>query len=40
MCEKVNFHLHPVIMYGQDHEKRKRYGTSYQSAFELQNIFR
>ena len=38
--KKLTFPLHPVTIYGQDHEKQKRCGTSYQSLFELQNIFR
>ena len=33
-------HFHPVPIYGQDNEKQKRHGTSYQSLFELQNMFR
>ena len=38
--KKLNFLLHPVPIYGQDHEKQKMCGTSYQSLFELQNMFR
>ena len=38
--KKLTFPLHPVPIYGQDHEKQKRCGTSYQSLFELQNMFR
>ena len=34
--KKLTFPLHPVPIYGQDHEKQKRCGTSYQSLFELQ----
>ena len=34
------FPLHTVPIYGQDHEKQKSCGTSYQRLFELQNIFR
>ena len=34
------FPLHPFPIYGQDHEKQKRFGISYQSLFELQNMFR
>ena len=30
--------FHPVSIYGQDNEKKK-HGTSYQSLFELQNMF-
>ena len=38
--KKLTFHLHPVAIYGQDHEKQKTCRTSYQSLFELQNMFR
>ena len=38
--KKLTFPLYPVTTYGQDHEKQKRCGTSYQSLFELQNMFR
>ena len=38
--KKLTFPLHSVPIYGQDHEKQKRCGTSYQSLFELQNMFR
>ena len=38
--KKLTFPLHLVPIYGQDHEKQKRCGTSYQSLFELQNMFR
>ena len=38
--KNLTFPLHPVPIYGQDHEKQKRCGTSYQSLFELQNMFR
>ena len=38
--KKLNFPLHPITIYEQDHEKQKRCGTSYQSLFELQNMFR
>ena len=38
--KKLTFPLHPVTIYGQDHEKQKRCGTSYQSLYELQNMFR
>ena len=38
--EKLTFTLHPVPIYGQDHEKQKKCGTSHQSLFELQNMFR
>ena len=38
--EKITFTLHPVPIYGQDHEKQKGCGTSYQPLFELQNMFR
>ena len=34
------FPLHTVPIYGQDHEKQKRRGTSYQPLFGLKNIFR
>ena len=34
------FPLHTVPIYGQDHEKQKRLGTSYQPLFDLQKIFR
>ena len=34
------FPLHTVPIYGQDHEKQKSCGTSYQPLFELQNNFR
>ena len=37
--KKLIFPLHPVPIYGQDHEKQKSYGTSYYSLFELQNMF-
>ena len=40
IMKKLTFPLHPVPIYGQDHEKQKRCGTSYQSLFELQNMFR
>ena len=32
--------MHPVPVYGQDYEKEKKPGTSYQSLFKLQSIFR
>ena len=32
--------MHPVSVYGQDYEKEKRPGTSYQPLFELQSIFK
>ena len=32
--------MHPVLSYGQDNEKQKSGGTSYQSLFELRNMFR
>ena len=32
--------LYPVPIYGQDNEKQRRHGTSYQSLVELQNMFR
>ena len=35
----LTFALHPVPIYGRDHEKQKMCGTSYQSVYELQNIF-
>ena len=38
--KKLTFPLHPVPIYGQDHEKQNRCETSYQSLFELQNMFR
>ena len=38
--KKLTFLLSPVPIYGQDHEKQKRCGTSYQSLFELQNMLR
>ena len=38
--KNLTFPLHPVPIYGQDHEKQKRCGTSYQSLFEFQNISR
>ena len=38
--KKLTFPLQSVPIYGQDHEKQKRCGTSYQSLFELQNMFR
>ena len=38
--KKLTFPLHSVPIYGQDHEEQKRSGTSYQSLFELQNMFR
>ena len=37
--KKLTFPLHPVTIYGQDHEKQ-RCGTSYQSLYELLNMFR
>ena len=33
--KKLTFSLHPITIYGQDHESQKRWGTSYQSLFEL-----
>ena len=36
----LTFPLHPVPIYGKDHENQKRCGTSYQALFELQNMFR
>ena len=38
--EKLTFPLYPMSTYEQDHEKQKRCGTSYQSLYELQNMFR
>ena len=38
--KKLPFALHPVPIDGQDYEKQKRCGTSYQSLFELQTMFR
>ena len=38
--KKLALPLYPAPIYGQDHEKQKRCGTSYQSLFELQNMFR
>ena len=38
--KNFTFPLHPVTIYGQDQEKQKRCGTSYQSFFGLQNMFR
>ena len=38
--KKLTFPLHSILIYGQVHEKQKRCGTSYQSLFELQNMFR
>ena len=38
--KNVIFSLHPVTIYGRGHEKQKGCGTSYQSLFELQNLFR
>ena len=38
--KKLTFPLHSVSIYEQDHEKQKGRGTSYQSLFELQNMFR
>ena len=38
--EKFTFPLHPVPIYGKDHEKGNKCGTSYQPLFELQNMFR
>ena len=34
--KKLTFPLHSVPIYGQDHEKQKMCGTSYQSLFQLQ----
>ena len=36
--KKLTFPLHPVAIYGQDHEKQRRCATSYLSLFELQNV--
>ena len=38
--KNLTFRLHPVRIYGQDHEKQKSCGTSYETLFELQNLFR
>ena len=38
--KKLTFPLHSILIYGQDHEKQERCGSSYQSLFELQNMFR
>ena len=38
--KKLHFPLHSVSIYGQDRENQKRSGTSYQSLFELQNMFK
>ena len=35
----LTFALHPVPIYGRDHEQQKMCGTSYQSVYELQNMF-
>ena len=40
IMKKLTSPLPPVSIYGQDHEKQKRCGTSYQSLFELQSMFR
>ena len=38
--KKFTFPLNPVPIYGKDHEKENKSGASYQSLFELQNMFR
>ena len=38
--KNLTFPLHPVRIYGQDHEKQKSCGTSYQILFQLQNMLR
>ena len=30
--------MHPILFYGQDYQKQKEPGTSYQSLFGLQNM--
>ena len=40
IMKELTFSLHPVTIYGQDHDKQKWCGTSYQSLFEWQNMFR
>ena len=38
--KELTFFLHPVSFYGQNYEKQKGSGTSYQSPFRSQNMFR